>query len=311
MARRRRGRPITGWINLDKPKGMTSAQAVAAVKRLLDAQKVGHGGTLDPLATGVLPIALGEATKMVPFLMDRPKSYVFTVRWGEARATDDAEGAVIARSAKRPTAAAIEAALPAFTGVIQQVPPAFSAIKVDGARAYDLARAGETVDLPPRAVEVMAFARQGTDADPQIETRFHVTCGKGTYVRALARDLGVALGTYGYVAELARSGVGGLRLADAISLETLAEMVHKAAPRTDYVRPMTAALDDILALAVTTEEARRVMAGQPVMHRGVPDGLLCLSFKGEALAMAEAKDGRLQPVRVFNLKKQKERNDVD
>ncbi len=302
--RRQKGRPIDGWVNIDKPAGMTSAHAVAKVKRLLDAAKAGHGGTLDPLATGVLPIALGAATKLLPFVVDRPKTYRFTIRWGETRDTDDAEGAVTATSAKRPSLAEIDAALPAFTGVIQQVPPAYSAIKLEGQRAYDLARAGATVTLAARPVEVFEFKRLDGEDGGDL-TAFEVRCGKGTYIRALARDLARQLDTCGSIAQLSRTGVGGFRLEQAISLESWAELGHKA-PRDDYVAPMATALDDIPAVAVTTEEARRLMAGGSIRHLGLDDGLLALQWDGRLLAIAMAEAGTVQPIRVFNQRQGRE-----
>lgn len=303
MSRRRaKGKPISGWINFDKPHDMTSAHAVAIIKRLTDAQKVGHGGTLDPLATGVLPIALGEATKLVPFLMDRPKTYAFTVDWGEERDTDDLEGEVIKTSDSRPMGEQIDALLPEFIGVVDQVPPIFSAIKIDGERAYDLARAGKEVNIPARPVEIFSFTREEDDKGPQERSRFVVHCGKGTYVRSLARDLGRKLGCYGHISALSRTAVGGLQLEDAISLEVLKELSHKAAALDDVLRPMAAALDDIPALAVTVDEARRIREGQSIMHMGVPNGLLVLKFQGDAVAMAEVEAGRIHPLRVFNTK---------
>ncbi|RME61790.1 MAG: tRNA pseudouridine(55) synthase TruB [Alphaproteobacteria bacterium] len=313
MARRqRKGRPIDGWINLDKPAGMTSAHAVAKVKRLLDAAKVGHGGTLDPMATGVLPIALGAATKLLPYVVDREKVYDFTIRWGEDRDTDDAEGAVTDTSPKRPSLAAIDAALPAFTGDILQVPPAYSAVKVAGQRAYDLARAGAAVALAPRPVRVMAFARRdGHDGGET--TSFRVRCGKGTYVRALARDLAHRLGTCGHVAALTRVAVGPFALKQAISLESLAELGHKA-PRDSLIAPLTAALDDIPAIAVTAAEARRLRSGGTIRHLGLADSLYGLLHDGQLVALARVGDGVVEPVRVFNQgqgRKRERTNDVD
>src|ERR1700674_70194 len=209
MARRKKGKAIHGWLVLDKPAGMTSTQAVGAVRRLFGARKAGHGGTLDPLASGVLPIALGEATKTVPFVMDGRKEYRFTLRFGEARATEDAEGEVIATSDLRPTDEAIRSALPAFVGDIEQVPPAFSALKIEGKRAYDLARAGEPVDLKPRRVLIERLALLGRpDTD---HADFVVSCGKGTYIRSLGRDLELSLGTVGHLSALRRTAVGPLR----------------------------------------------------------------------------------------------------
>ncbi|MBM3541566.1 MAG: tRNA pseudouridine(55) synthase TruB, partial [Alphaproteobacteria bacterium] len=221
---KRRGRPVHGWIVLDKPLGLSSAGAVAAVKRALDAAKAGHAGTLDPLATGVLPVALGEATKTASYVVDARKVYAFTVRWGEARDTDDAEGRVTAKSAHRPTADAIRAALPAFIGRVAQTPPVFAAIKIGGERAYARARREEDVELAPRVVEIEALELlDRPDAD---HARFRVGCGKGTYVRALARDLAVRLGTVGHIQALRREAVGRFGLESAISLAQLEVLGH-------------------------------------------------------------------------------------
>ena len=221
MARRKRGKAVHGWLVLDKPAGMTSTQAVGAVRRAFDARKAGHAGTLDPLATGVLPIALGEATKTVPYAVEGEKGYQFTVRWGAETDTDDAEGRLVATSETRPDRGAIEPLLARFVGEILQTPPAFSAIKIDGERAYDLARAGETVELEPRLVRIDEFTLLHTpDRDTAV---FEARCGKGTYVRALARDMGRALGCLGHVVALRRTRVGPFAEADAVSMATLQE----------------------------------------------------------------------------------------
>ncbi|MSP21389.1 MAG: tRNA pseudouridine(55) synthase TruB [Alphaproteobacteria bacterium] len=297
MSRRRRGRSVHGWIILDKPLGKTSAQAVAAVRRLLDANKAGHAGTLDPLATGVLPIALGEATKTVPFIQDGTKAYTFTVRWGEARDTDDAAGQVVATSAVRPRATAIEAALPAFVGAVTQTPPAYSAIKVAGRRSYDLARAGQPPTLAPRPVRIDHLRLVAADGD--IAT-FQVECGKGTYVRVLARDLAAALGTVGHVAALRRTRVGPMQESQAISLEVLAELVLSPAPEA-YLHSVAAALADIPALALTDAEAQRLRAGLPVQVPSAEPGPVCAMADGLPIAVARVLDGEVRAVRVFNL----------
>ena len=308
MARRRKGQPVSGWILLDKPAGMTSTRAVTAVRRAFDAQKAGHAGTLDPMATGVLPIALGEATKTVPHVMDAAKQYRFTVRWGIATATDDAEGAIIATSDRRPDRAAIEAALPEFLGRIEQVPPAFSAIKVAGERAYDLARAGEAVDLAPRMVVVhrLAILEAG---DPE-RTVFVMDCGKGTYVRSLARDLARTLGTLGHVAELRRISVGPFAETGAISLESLLALGHSAAA-SGHLLPVETALADIPALALTEDEANRLRTGQSVgllrrsdLNRigSLESGaLVCATSGGRLVAIARYEAGEVKPVRVLHL----------
>ncbi len=219
MSRGKKGDKIDGWVVLDKPVGLGSTPAVSRVRRLFGAQKAGHGGTLDPLASGVLPIALGEATKTVPFVMDGRKEYRFTLRFGQARSTEDAEGEVTATSEARPTDEAIRRALPAFVGEVEQVPPAFSALKVDGKRAYDLARAGEPVDLKPRRIVIERLELVGrADTD---HADFVVSCGKGTYIRSLGRDLALSLGTVGYLSALRRTAVGPFREEAAISLPKL------------------------------------------------------------------------------------------
>ena len=308
MARRRKGQKVDGWVVLDKPVGITSTAAVAAVKRLFDAQKAGHGGTLDPLATGILPIALGEATKTVPFVMDGEKSYRFTLAFGEARSTDDAEGEVVARSDHRPSDAEIEAVLPKFRGEIVQVPPAFSAIKIQGERAYDLAREGEAVELQPRTVLVHDI-RLAERPDPD-HAVIDVQCGKGTYMRALARDIARALGTVGHVGALRRLRVGPFAEAGAISLESLKALGHSPAA-FKHVLPIETALDDIPALALSATEAIRLRSGQPVglLHRldrdrirgFAPGDMVCAMSEGRLVALTRFEAGELVPVRVMNL----------
>src|SRR5262252_310902 len=224
MGRRKKGNPVHGWVILDKPQGMTSTQAVGAVRRIFDAQKAGHAGTLDPMATGILAVALGEATKTVPYAMDAEKAYRFTACWGEARDSDDAEGKVTAVSDRRPTRTEIEAALPRFVGELSQVPPAYSAIKVQGERAYDLAREGEAVDLAPRLVEVYE-ARLLALSDPD-HAEFEILCGKGTYVRSWVRDIAQALGTVGYVSQLRRTRIGAFQEKDSCPLVREGGSVH-------------------------------------------------------------------------------------
>ncbi|MBI3446033.1 MAG: tRNA pseudouridine(55) synthase TruB [Magnetospirillum sp.] len=308
MARKRKGDPIHGWLAIDKPLGLSSAQVVARVKRLLNAAKVGHGGTLDPLATGILPIALGEATKTVSYVMDGSKTYRFQIRWGEATSTDDREGEVTQTSDIRPTDAAIIAALPVFTGEITQVPPIYSAIKVDGERAYDLARAGEVVELASRVVQIDSFTLLGSpDAD---HADFEVECGKGTYIRSLARDLAKALGTVGHISVLRRAACGPFTEENAISLESLDELGQRPGPRT-FLLPIETALDDIPALALTESEARRLQSGNPVsvLHvasrhpqASFASGTMCKAMSGKRLvALACIESGEIRPVRVMNL----------
>jgi tRNA pseudouridine55 synthase len=278
------------------------------VKRLFDAQKAGHGGTLDPLATGILPIALGEATKTVPFVMDGEKTYRFTLTFGEARSTDDAEGEVTARSDQRPSDAEIAAVLPRFQGEIIQVPPAFSAIKVQGERAYDLARDGQAVELQPRTVLVHEI-RLTERPDPD-HAVIEVKCGKGTYMRALARDIARELGTVGHVGALRRMRVGPFGEEGAISLESLKALGHSPAA-FEHVLPIETALDDIPALALSATEAIRLRSGQPVglLHRldrdrirgFAPGDMVCAMSEGRLVALTRFEAGELVPVRVMNL----------
>ena len=298
---KRKGSKVDGWVVLDKPLGLGSTQAVGRVRRLFDAQKAGHGGTLDPLATGVLPIALGEATKTVPFVMDGRKQYRFTLRFGEARSTEDLEGEVTATSDARPDDAAIRAALPAFVGTISQRPPAYSALKVDGQRAYDLARAGEAVDLAPREVVIERLELVGRpDAD---HADFVVDCGKGTYIRSLGRDLALALGTVGHLSALRRTAAGPFREEGAISLSKLEALGHSPA-LLGALAPVATALDDIPALALAEAQADRLRQGQPVLltRDAPPAGTLLRAEAGSRLVALVRSDGvALRPVRVFNL----------
>jgi tRNA pseudouridine55 synthase len=298
---KRKGEKVDGWIVLDKPVGLGSTPAVSRVRRLFGAEKAGHGGTLDPLASGVLPIALGEATKTVPFVMDGRKEYRFTLRFGEARATEDREGEVTATSDARPTDRQIVEALPAFRGTITQKPPAFSALKVDGKRAYDLARAGQEVDLKPRQVSIERLelvARPDTD-----HADFVVACGKGTYIRSLGRDLALALGTVGHLAALRRTVAGPFREEAAISLSKLEALGHIPA-LLGALAPVATALDDIPALALTEAQADRLRHGQPVLltRDAPPAGALARAEAGSRLVALVQSDGvAVKPVRVFNL----------
>ena len=306
MARRRKALPIHGWLVFDKPQGMTSTQAVSRVRHLYGAQKAGHAGTLDPLATGVLPVAFGEATKTMPFAVGGNKQYRFTVRFGAATATDDAEGAIVATSAARPTRAEIEAALPGFVGEISQVPPRYSALKVAGARAYDLARDEEEFELAPRPalIESLKLVDMPDSDHCLIEAR----CGKGTYVRALARDLGHSLGSAAHITELRRTRVGPFDEEAAISLAKLEQLGHSAAGRDALVsvlQPVETALDDIPALAMNGRDAARLKRGQPVLLRGrdapILKGPVYATSRGTLVAVGEVSQGELRPTRVFNL----------
>ncbi len=285
---------------------MTSTQAVGAVRRLFNAQKAGHGGTLDPLATGLLPIALGEATKTVPYIMESSKTYRFTVKWGEETTTDDGEGEITQTSDQRPDEATIRALLPEFTGLISQVPPQFSALKIDGARAYDLARDGQTVELAPREISIDRLDL--TEMPDASHAVFEAVCSKGTYVRALARDMGRKLGCYGHVSELRRTQVGPFNEDDMILLDQLDELRHKGAGQEamyEYLLPLETALDDIPALAVSGEDAARLRNGQAVIVRGrdapILQGTILVENRGDPVALAEMDQGALQPKRVFNL----------
>ncbi len=308
MARKRKGQPVHGWIILDKPEDMTSTAAVGAVKRHLDAAKAGHAGTLDPFATGILPIALGEATKTVSYVVDGVKRYLFTIRWGVATDTEDRDGAVTAESDGRPDRAAIEAVLDRFIGEIEQIPPTYSAIKLDGKRAYNLAREGKAPEMPPRMVTIDELRLlEMPDTDHAV---LEAVCGKGTYIRALARDIALALGTVGHLSALRRTQVGPFDEKSAISLDELRENMHVAAA-CEYLLPVETALDDILALAVTDIEAGSLRNGQAVslLRKADLDRIADLESGDTALAMANGKAvalvrytaGEIQPVRVLNL----------
>ncbi|MGH6768221.1 MAG: tRNA pseudouridine(55) synthase TruB [Xanthobacteraceae bacterium] len=305
--RKRVKRDVHGWCILDKPVGMTSTHAVSVVRRLFTARRAGHAGTLDPLASGILPIALGEATKTVPFVMEGRKTYRFTVRWGEERDTDDAEGRVAAAGDARPSADQIRALLPRFTGTIAQVPPRFSAVKIDGERAYDLARDGEAVELDARPVDIHSLELVETpDAD---HTVLAAECGKGTYVRALARDMGRVLGCFGHVSALRRTAVGSFQEANAVALDRL----HAAAPAEGgdvtvmlpLLQPVAAGLRSLASLAVSRADAARLARGQPVLLRGrdapLMQGDIAVFTQGELIALAEVAQGELRPRRIFNL----------
>ena len=303
MARKRKGNPIHGWVVFDKPLGMTSTQAVGKTRWLFQAQKAGHGGTLDPLATGILPIALGGGTKTVPFTMDSAKTYEFTISWGESRDTLDAEGVVTETSDVRPLKEAIAALLPEFTGTISQIPPKYSAIKVDGKRAYDLARGGEEVTLKARPVRIDALEILNCQAD---SVTLRMDCGKGTYVRSLARDLAARLGACGYVSYLRRTRVGPFTEIYAFSLDDLEYLCHRGRV-LEALAPVHAVLDDIPVQNVTETERQDLKHGRAIamsnfheLSTTKDEPIWVLTMKDDvAIALCHLRDGQLRPKRVF------------
>lgn len=299
MGRKRKGRDISGWLVVDKPAGMTSTSVVNKVRWAFNAKKAGHAGTLDPDATGVLAVALGEATKTVPYITDALKAYTFTVRLGQATNTDDAEGEIIAQSDKRSTDDEIKAALGKFVGDIMQVPPKFSAVKIDGERAYKLARDGEDIELAARPLWVDELVM--TDREDEDHVTLEMTCGKGGYVRSIARDLGEALGCHGHVRELRRIWSGPFDAADGLTIEQIDEMAKQ--PELDsYLRPLEQGLEDLPEVKATAEGTVRLRNGNPgmVLASDVEYGEECwASFDGEAVAVGVFKAGELHPSRVF------------
>ena len=293
-------RDVNGWLVLDKGVGMTSTHAVAVVKRAFNAKKAGHAGTLDPLASGILPIALGEATKTVPFVMDGRKSYVFSIAWGVETDTDDSEGKPVQATNRSPEREEIEALLPRFTGTIEQVPPRFSAIKVQGERAYDLAREGETIELQPRTVEIARLSVMKHAGDRSI---LEAECGKGTYVRALARDLGRAIGCLGHIAALRRTRVGPFSEEEAVTVAELTEAAARGDP-TSVLRPVDSALGELPLVAVSRDMASRLMRGQSIILRGRDAHMAGKAYAtcgGVLVAVGDIEKGELVPHRVFNL----------
>jgi tRNA pseudouridine55 synthase len=305
--RKPKGRPISGWLILDKPVDFGSTEAVGKIKWLFNAQKAGHAGTLDPLASGMLPIALGDATKTVPYVMDGRKIYEFTVTWGEERSTDDLEGEVTQSSDERPSEEAIRALLPGYTGVINQIPPQFSAIKIAGERAYDLAREGETVEIPSREVEVHRLTLLKCETD---RAYFEVECGKGTYVRSLARDFGRDLGCYGHISELRRSYVAPFAeemmvpLADLVALEAIEDKDERLAALDAFLVDTAEALSALPQLRITEDQAHRLRMGNPIIVRGrdapvsEPEAVALSGSK--LIAIGEIAGGEFHPRRVFN-----------
>ena len=310
MPRKKQGRPIHGWLVIDKPGGLTSTGVVTKLRRAFDAKKAGHAGTLDPIATGILAIAFGEATKTIPFVVDGEKTYRFTVTFGEARDTDDIEGKIIAQSHIRPAREQILAALPAFIGEIGQVPPAFSAVKVDGERAYDLARAGATPVLESRKafIRSLILLSQPDRDRAELEMR----CGKGTYVRAFVRDLGLKLGSFAHVSALRRTALGPFTESQAIPLDS-ALAFGNSPPAQNGLLPLKTALADIPALAVAEGDAARLRTGQTALLRGrlfheaqelmgeePPSAVLVTDQRGDVIALARLERGEIVPLRVFN-----------
>ena len=305
--RKPKGRAVSGWLILDKPVDFGSTEAVSKIKWLFNAQKAGHAGTLDPLASGMLPIALGDATKTVPYVMDGRKIYEFTVSWGEQRTTDDLEGEVIASSDKRPTKEAILALLPNYTGTISQIPPQFSAIKIDGERAYDLAREGEAVEIPAREVEIFRLNLIG--CPDENTAHFEVECGKGTYVRALARDFGRELGCYGHISDLRRTFVAPfaeetmIPLADLVALESIEDRDERLAALDALLIDTGEALSNLPHVAVTDDQAHRLRMGNPIILRGRDAPLSTddawVTARGKLVAIGEIAGGEFRPKRVF------------
>ena len=318
---KKRGKPVHGWLVFDKPLGMSSTQGVGKIRWLFDAEKAGHGGTLDPLATGLLPIALGEATKTVQWAMYGRKKYEFRIKWGAETDTDDLEGRISAQSELRPTQFSIESILKEFIGEITQIPPMYSALKIDGERAYDLARAGKTPEMKPRQVLIEELRLLPADTErppprPSLQrgggsfefSDFEVVCGKGTYIRALARDMGRKLGCLGHLSLLRRTQVGPFTEKDMISLESLEELSHK--PDRDEalkgaLRSIVTVLDGIPALAVMDGQAAQLRQGQRVLLRGASAPINCeavlVTHEGRPLGICEIAQGSLKTKRLFNL----------
>ena len=288
---------MNGWIIIDKPIGMTSTRVVSIVKRLFKVKKAGHGGTLDPLASGVLPIAMGEATKTLSYILGGKKAYRFEVKWGEARSTEDCEGEVTATSPHRPAREDIVQILPQFRGEIEQIPPLYSALKVKGERAYTLARRGETFELASRSVTIESL--ELIETTPESAT-FEVTCSKGTYVRSLARDIALKLGTYGHLIGLRRLMATPFHERDAILLDSLLEMGHKTELMT-YVLPLQGALADILALEVGHEEAAALHQGRPIPSACMHEGTVLLTCDNVPQALGRVEAGLIKPISVFNM----------
>lgn len=299
----KKGEDINGWLIVDKPRDMGSTQVVNLTRRLFNAKKNGHAGTLDPFATGILPIAFGEATKLLPYVTDGQKEYEFVIQWGKATNTDDSEGEIIGESDKIPTREEILSVIPAFIGEIRQIPPAYSAIKINGQRAYDLARKGEEVNIPERSVEI--YDLELIEILPENQARFKVVCSKGTYVRTLGHDLAAKLGTLGYLRELRRTKCGQFGLESKILLENIKNMVHSDGLK-EILLPLETSLRDIAVIAVSEADANKLKMGQGVSPRAYDAGSLvgqeAAAFcNGGLIALVRIEEKRISPVRVFNL----------
>lgn len=302
MARRKKGDKVNGWLIIDKPRDMGSTDVVNLTRRLFNAQKNGHTGTLDPFATGVLPVAFGEATKLIPFVTDGDKEYEFIVQWGEATASGDTESEVIARSEKIPSQEEILQVIPKFIGDIKQIPPAYSAIKINGQRAYDLVRQGKEVEIPERIIKI--YDLKLLEILPENRARFRVACSKGTYVRTLGQDLALGLGTVGYLKELRRTKCGNFCLDDTILLEKLKNMVH-IEDLKEVLLPVITSLRDIAEIAVTEVDAEKLRKGQAISPRSYQDlnlseGVAVATFESELTAIVRIEEKRISPERVFN-----------
>ncbi len=311
--RRKKGDDINGWLIIDKPRDMGSTQVVNLTRRLFNAKKNGHTGTLDPFATGVLPIAFGEATKLIPYVTDGRKEYEFIVQWGEATDSGDTEGTVVERSDKLPTAEEMRAVLPAFLGEITQVPPAYSAIKINGERAYDLARRGEDVEIPERIVEI--YALELVEVLSESTAKFRVECSKGTYIRTLGQDIARKLGTVGYLRELRRTKCGNFDLSQKILLENLKNMNYVEDLKSCLL-PMITCLRDIAVIAVAEADAAKLHQGQGLSPKAYEVSNLigkeaAVTCNGELAAIVRIDERKIAPVRVFNLNNEKEKTDVD
>lgn len=300
---RKKGRPVNGWLIIDKPLHIGSTDVVNKMRRLFNARKAGHAGTLDPLASGILPIAFGQATRTIPYIMEATKRYQFTLEFGASRTTDDKEGEVLETSDHRPDDAAIRAVLPRFIGEVMQIPPIYSALKLGGARAYELARKGEAPEMQPRPARIDSVTlTERLDADRAV---FNVQSGKGVYMRALARDIARACGTVGHIASLRREKCGPFDVSNAITLDKLLQNSEKASTLDGFLLPLATALDDIPALAVTEGEAQALRWGQtlPALHINaeIEVDLLRAEFQGDVIGLCRVSEGRLRPVRIFDL----------